>query len=190
MNYFVVSDTHGHLEKAYDMFRVLSDMTPDGKPFDAVIHCGDFERDGATIGERLGLPAFSVNGNCDRASEKLFLVLDSPAGSILVSHGHREGVHYDMSSILYRAEEQDCSCICYGHTHVPEFQDYGGILVVNPGSPVLPRDGTGGSCAILCSTEEGFDGGIYYYDNLCGRKERKKAQGGFLRNIVNFSDSL
>ena len=45
MNIFVISDTHGHLEKTYEMFQKLSSMTPDGKPFDRIIHCGDHDRD-------------------------------------------------------------------------------------------------------------------------------------------------
>ena len=34
MNILVISDTHGHLEKVYDMYEKLKDMTTDGKPID------------------------------------------------------------------------------------------------------------------------------------------------------------
>lgn len=190
MNILVVSDTHGHLEKVYDMYEKLKDHTLDGKPIDRIIHCGDYKRDGEAIGNELALPVLAVEGNCDSWRNSSHSVLETPFGNVLVTHGHLQSVDYDIQSLLYLAEENDCICACYGHTHVPVFEEYSGIWVLNPGSPSLPRDGTLGSCALLNLSEHGVDGGIYYYEHLCGRVEKKKSAGGFLRSIVNYSDRL
>ncbi|MDD6299066.1 metallophosphoesterase family protein [Hornefia butyriciproducens] len=188
MNFFVISDTHGHLEKVYDMFDRLSEMTIDGKPVDMILHCGDHLRDGEIIGERLAVPAVSVAGNCDGCRKRDFRVVPSPDGNILITHGHMEGVDYDLSTLRYLAQENGCRAACFGHTHVPVFEDIGGVLMINPGSLTFPRDGTTGSCALLNATENGFDGGIYYYEHLFGGKDRKKSRGGFLRGMINYSD--
>jgi putative phosphoesterase len=37
----------------------------------------------------------------------------------------------------------------FGHTHVPLLQADGELLVVNPGSMSLPRQGSKPSCAVL-----------------------------------------
>ncbi len=190
MNFFITSDTHGHLEKVYDMYDKLKDMTIDGKPIDGLIHCGDNKRDGETLGERLGLPAWSVAGNCDGGMRKDIGIVSTPWCSILVTHGHMQGVDWDLSSLTYLAEEKDCSIACFGHTHVPVFEKVGKITVVNPGSLSFPRDGTGGSCALLNVTDKGCDGGIYYYDNLFGSRKKKHARGGFLRSVINYSDGF
>ena len=188
MNFLVVSDTHGHLEKVYDMYDKLSEMTLDGKPIDKIIHCGDYMRDGASIGDYLALPAISVTGNCDGGRERDYKVTEACGHRILVTHGHMEGVDYDPARLCYLAEENDCDIACFGHTHVPVFQKEGEIWLLNPGSLTFPRDGTEGSCALLNVTEDHVDGGIYYYENLFGQKKRKKNAGGFLRGMINYSD--
>lgn len=188
MNFFVISDTHGHLEKTYDIFEKLKNLTTDGEPIDMILHCGDYKRDGISIGEKLGIPSISVEGNCDGSRARDFKIVNSPAGNILVTHGHMEGVNYDVSTALYLAEENHCVALCYGHTHIPHFENYNGIYLINPGSITSPRDGTEGSCALINATEKGIDGGIYYYHNFFQNTKRKKNSGGFLRGIVNYSD--
>ena len=62
MNFLVISDTHGHLEKVYDMYERLKDMTPDGKKIDEIIHCGDFSRDAQSIRDYLGISVTFLTG--------------------------------------------------------------------------------------------------------------------------------
>ena len=188
MNIFVISDTHGHLEKTYEMFRKLSSMTPDGKPFDRIIHCGDHDRDARSIGDYLGLPTIAVPGNCDFGGREDFQVVQTEFGNILVTHGHFQKVDWDTRLLTYLAQENDCRIACFGHTHRPYFQKDGGVLCVNPGSLTSPRDGTLGSCAILTLDQRGADGGIYYYEHIVGSKKKKTSRGGFLRGMVNYSD--
>lgn len=190
MNILVISDTHGHLEKVYDMYEKLKDMTTDGKPIDQIIHCGDYQRDGEAIGDELALPVTAVTGNCDGCRSRAFNILETPYGNVLVTHGHRESVNYDLETLYYLTQENECICACFGHTHVPVFETVPPITMINPGSLTFPRDGTMGSCALLNLSERGVDGGIYYYEHVCGPVEKKKSAGGFLRRMMNYSDHL
>jgi phosphoesterase, MJ0936 family len=184
MNIFVISDTHGHLEKAYDMYNKISQTDK----IDAIIHCGDYQRDGGLVESTLGIPVTSVQGNCDGTRQRDFKVVETPAGKILVTHGHIENVDYNYNNLLYLAQENDCICVCFGHTHFPVIEKEQGITLVNPGSLTFPRDGTNGSCALLHLTENLVDGLIIYYDESFGNNKKKKARGGYLRGLLNYSD--
>ena len=88
MNILVVSDTHGAIDQAEEMYRRLSE----GMTVDALIHCGDHYADALKLGERLGLPVTCVHGNCDGQMTREVQVLETPAGRIAVTHGHTENV--------------------------------------------------------------------------------------------------
>lgn len=181
MKILVISDTHGHLEKVYQVYEKLNDI-------DMIIHCGDYQRDGYDLEDTLGVRVVAVKGNCDGAGSRDFEIVETPAGSILVVHGHGQGAGYDNSRLLYLAEENDCIAVCYGHTHVPvnEYED--GIYIINPGSLALPRDGSNGSYAIIRSIDEDFYSNIVYYDTVFPPKTGKKVKGGFIRGMLNYSD--
>ena len=182
MKILLISDTHGKLDKVYQVYEKLNNI-------DMIIHCGDYKRDGETLEDTLGVPVVAVKGNCDGALKSDFEIVDTPCGKILVTHGHMEGVNYDYNNILYAAEEEDCIAACFGHTHVPFYEDFNGIYLINPGSLSQPRDGSNGSYAILHCTEEDFYGSIVYYDTICGAgNKKKKQQGGYLRGLLNYSD--
>ena len=184
MNIFVISDTHGHLEKAYDMYNKISE-TDD---IDMIIHCGDYQRDAGLVEQTLAVPTISVKGNCDGSRGRDIRVIETPAGNVLVTHGHMERVEWDYNNLLYLAEENDCIAACFGHTHIPVFEKYNGITLVNPGSLTFPRDSSKGSCALLHLTEDVVDGLILYYDESYGNSNKKKAHGGYLRGLLNYSD--
>lgn len=188
MNFLVISDTHGHLEKVYDMYERLKDMTPDGKKIDEIIHCGDFSRDAQSIGDYLGTSVTFAEGNCDGCSSRNFKVKKTPYGNILITHGHMERVDYGTDILSYLAMENNCIAVCFGHTHIPLFKIESDILMLNPGSLTYPRDNTDGSCAVLNLTDKGVDGGIFYYHHILGSCRKKKSQGGILRSMINYSD--
>jgi putative phosphoesterase len=188
MNIFVTSDTHGHLEKTYEMFEKLSGLTADGERIDKIIHCGDYQRDAGSIEGYLATPVISAAGNCDGQRGRDFKICKTPYGSILVTHGHTEGVDSDYSRLVYLAQENDCFAACFGHTHIPVYDEYAGITLINPGSLTFPRDGTAGSCALINATEDDFSVAIYYYANFFDNKDKKKSRGGFLRGMINYSD--
>jgi hypothetical protein len=65
---------------------------------------------------------------------------------IMLVHG--DGFH-TLYQLIDRARENRCSAVLFGHTHVPLLQADGEVLVVNPGSISLPRQGNKPSCALL-----------------------------------------
>lgn len=185
MKILVISDTHGKINKAVKLFEKLRNI-------DAIIHCGDYGRDGELLGEAMGLPVFSVSGNCDSDSNiPKEIEVETPYGNILVVHGNSLGVSYDTNRLLYKTEEAGCVAACFGHTHIPFYHEFNGIYVMNPGSLTYPRDNTQGSYGIIHATEKDFHGSIVYYETIFGfgkSNKSSKASGGFIRGLLNHSD--
>ena len=199
MKIFVTSDTHGDLSNVLEMYEAITSQNilpgiPHVDRFDFLIHCGDYKKDAAELGRILGRPVVSVLGNCDGSWSSDFDVLDTPAGSIAVTHGHVEDAGYTHAGLYSLAEEQGCNCICYGHTHIPVNEEENGYLVINPGSPSRPLDGTMGSCAVLTADESGYSCELVFYEDMKEAKKKAKGEaapkktGGFLRKIFNYSD--
>ena len=95
--------------------------------------------------------------------ERDFKIIETPAGRILVTHGHMESVKYSLQNLLYLAREQNCIAVCYGHTHQAANEEADGIRLINPGSTTKPRDGSRGSCAIIVATEKAFSASVVYF---------------------------
>lgn len=183
MKILLLSDTHGDLSKVYEIYEKLNNI-------DCIIHCGDYQKDAYELEDHLGVPVVSVKGNCDGARLLDHQIVETPYGNILVTHGHLENAGYDYNQLLYAAEAKDCFAVCFGHTHVPMCEDFSGLHLINPGSLSRPRDGSNGSYAILRCSEDDFFANIIYYDTVCGpqTKKNKKVKGGFLRDMLNYSD--
>lgn len=211
MKILLLSDTHGDLSKALTVCQKL-------KNIDLIIHCGDYQDDAHQLEEELGIPVVSVGGNCDHAPKEDKEIVETPYGNLLVTHGHYEMVGYSYQKLLYLAEERDCIAVCFGHTHVAYCEEFDGIRLINPGSLTSPRDGSGGTYAVIHSSEEEFYANIVRYDTVfkdadSGKstsgnggskadgskgdsskggnppvKPKAKVQGGFLRGLLNYSD--
>ena len=184
MKILLLSDTHGNLDKVYEIYEKLTGI-------DLIIHCGDYQKDAHQLEDTLGIPVISVKGNCDRCQQTDRAFVDTPYGRIMVTHGHMESCKTNYNQLLYAAEEAGCIAVCFGHTHRPVCENFSGIHLINPGSLSQPRDGTNGSYAILRSTREDFYANIIYYDTVCGpqtKKKEKNVKGGFLRGLLNYSD--
>lgn len=183
MKILLLSDTHGDLTKVYEIYEKLNNI-------DLIIHCGDYQKDAFDLEDHLGVPVVSVKGNCDGSRTPDHKIVETPYGNLLITHGHLENAGYDYNLLLYAAEAADCFATCFGHTHVPMCEDFDGIHLINPGSLSRPRDGSNGSYAILRCTEEDFYANIIYYDTVCGpqTKKKKSVKGGFLRDMLNYSD--
>ena len=217
MNIFITSDTHGDLTNVLEMYDVItSENTPEGVPhfdnFDCLIHCGDYKKDAYELSKKLGLDVYCAFGNCDGCWSPDFDIVDTDAGSIVVTHGHMEDINNTHEHLYELAEDQGCNCICYGHSHIPVFDEENGYMVINPGSPSRPLDGTDGSCAVLTADENGYRGVLVYYSDVKAalaeeskvrheeaaekaeespapsQSKKKKNYGGFLRKIFNYSD--
>ena len=158
MRIFVVSDTHGNLKNAIALY----DRVTANNPVDCIIHCGDFRSDGVRLGEIYGQTVYAVHGNCDGGWDEEFKVVETPAGKILVIHGHVEDVKFSLDNAYYLARREQCTAVCFGHTHKPVIKEQDGILFVNPGTASLPKYGAKCSAAVVTATEEGFTASTVY----------------------------
>ena len=159
MRIFVVSDTHGDLKKAIELY----DRALQGGPVDFIIHCGDFYSDGLRLAQMCGQRVYAVHGNCDGGWGEEFRIAETPAGKILVIHGHNEDVGFSLDNTAYLAQREKCAAVCFGHTHRSLIHEHNGILFVNPGSTRRPREmGSKGSAAVVTAEESGFAASILY----------------------------
>ena len=190
MNILIFSDTHGQVDRAKEM----ADRLSAGIRFDLLIHCGDVVQDAEALGILTGIPVVSAPGNCDGAYGRDFRIVETPAGRLLVTHGHAEHIDRGTAGLLYLTEEQDCRAVCFGHTHVGVVTEEDGITLINPGSLNRPRGGSKPTCAVLVADERGFHAALVPYgasdtpDTPAPPAKKKKARGGYLRSLMNWSD--
>ncbi|MDO4485250.1 MAG: metallophosphoesterase [Bacillota bacterium] len=180
MKILVIGDTHGKLDKVRDIFPKLRNI-------DLIAHTGDHFSDGEALGREFNIPVIAVKGNCDGGSSGDFEIIDTEYGNILLTHGHMEHVSYQLTSLMYKAMENNCKGAFFGHTHCALIDECNGIHFVNPGSLTRPRDGSDGSYAIVRTSEDSFEASVVYYSTIMGTG-RKKTEAGYLRNLLNYSD--
>lgn len=149
----IISDTHGGFEDTVQALEELKDA-------EQICHIGDV----LYHGPRNDLPAsynpkelseflkkrsdiMYVRGNCDADVDEMVLEKDLSTKSRVVSfdgfkfyviHGYEE----TEEERIHRAKEQGCHVVVSGHTHVKVLEKKDGIIVLNPGSTTLPKDGT------------------------------------------------
>jgi hypothetical protein len=108
---------------------------------DLIVHAGDLVA--ASFLDELrsiGPPVAAVFGNMDAPELKLLLpkehVVDADGARIGMVHigGPRAGREARLA-----ARFPDCSAVVYGHTHVPQVDEVGGVWILNPGSPTERR---------------------------------------------------
>lgn len=159
MKLYVISDTHGRINKALNVYTKLDSI-------DLIIHLGDMERDARRISEATGKTVISVIGNNEFTNEKEdFRILETEYGNLLLTHGHKQKVKRDLQNLYYRTVELDCKAVLFGHTHEPFFTEINGIYLLNPGSLTVPKDGTAGSYAIINTSVGDFSASIIYYNS-------------------------
>ena len=157
MKLFVISDTHGKIDKALAVYEKLHSI-------DLIIHLGDLVSDAVKISGFTGKAMVNVKGNNDFAySTEDFRILETEYGNLLLTHGHKQNVKHSLHNLLYRTEELNCKAALFGHTHVPAFIESNGIYLLNPGSLTFPNDGTSGSYAIVNTSKNDFSASIVYY---------------------------
>lgn len=143
MKVCAISDTHG---SAFAIRRALEAA----KDADCFIHLGDTVRDARSLEALTGKPVYFVRGNCDAASDAdSERVLTLCGARLLITHGHNYSVSASTINLAYRAEELGCSAALFGHTHMSLIEASGPLLIINPGSPALPRGGMKPSIAVL-----------------------------------------
>lgn len=168
MKILVLSDSHGRMENAKAVLQKLE------KQINMVFHLGDHDQDAMALQSIFSsLPFHYVRGNNDYGrdtpSHKLVL---AQGKRILLTHGHKERVHYNLNTIAYWGEEQGADAVVFGHTHVPFHDDNGRVYLFNPGSISLPRDGLTPTFGIITIENARIEGAVMEYDQGEIRRRR------------------
>ncbi|MTI96751.1 MAG: phosphodiesterase [Firmicutes bacterium] len=152
MRTLIISDTHGSLsawKKAWDLAGNV----------EQVIHAGDVLYHGprnplpagydpaglAAELHNLETPLTWVRGNCDADVDLMVVGKGSPPASklninrhkVLIVHGHQP-----------LPADADYDLIISGHTHLPVLERKDGKVLLNPGSPALPKENNPPSIAV------------------------------------------
>lgn len=141
MKILVVSDSHA----AYSFMRRCIEYTAP----DAIIHLGDYYRDGETIAEEYPrIPVYQVPGNCDRnrgyIPDPEIRILELAGVRLYLTHGHRHQVKSTLVRLIADARAASAQAVLFGHTHSAMIQREEDLLILNPGAASW-----GGSAAIL-----------------------------------------
>lgn len=149
----IVSDTHGSLTAFKKALEALG-------PCDFILHAGDIlyhgprnplpegydPRELAQTINRLEIPFIAAAGNCDAPIDQV--LIDFPIQApyalfcteklrVLINHGHEKSVE----ELVDLASKWRMDILVTGHTHVKRLERKNGLLIVNPGSCSLPKDG-------------------------------------------------
>jgi putative phosphoesterase len=162
----VVSDTHGD---AACFETLLGAVFRDA---DMIIHAGDILYHGprnpvvagynpgrlAEILNGYGRPILFARGNCDADVDQLmlewpiqspYLFADTGLGRIIACHGET----LDRDKMLNIARRYKADIFISGHTHIPLLERVGGAVLLNPGSPSLPKGEGVAACAVITAGE-------------------------------------
>ena len=133
----LISDTHipdrgkELPENVYDAF----------KNVDLILHAGDLTS--LKVIEMLKdiAPVVVVQGNMDRARG-----IDLPKACVIEAEDLKIGIVHgevyprgDTQQLIYLAQELNVDILVSGHSHQPKIEQKEGILLLNPGSPIVPR---------------------------------------------------
>lgn len=147
-----ISDTHGSLTNTLKALDILSDC-------EVIIHLGDVLNHGPrntlpegydTIELTKVLKArdniYYVKGNCDCDADMMVTGKDisNKLGifkfedlRIYAVHGHEESMDERFMAAKFYASD----IVAFGHTHEKVLDVHEGVLILNPGSTSIPRDG-------------------------------------------------
>ena len=178
MRIYVISDTHGKIDKAIEIYHTLTEI-------DLIVHLGDHWNDAKRMKEQLNVPLIGVKGNMDGSfTREGYHILETDFGKIFLSHGHMESVKQSYENIMYKAESLQCRAAFFGHTHIPLFHEAEGFYLLNPGSLSLPVGGRRSSYAVVTVTQDSFAASILYVDV----QQSRKTESGTIKNMLNDSD--
>ena len=106
-----------------------------------ILHAGDLTSPKVLEELEKIAPVMAVQGNMDRANG-----IDLPKAKIIEVEGLKIGVIHgevypraDSDQLLYLAKELNVDILVSGHSHQPKIEQKEGILLLNPGSPIVPR---------------------------------------------------
>ena len=133
----LISDTHipDRANKIPD--KVLSSF----ENVDLIIHAGDLTTMDVIDDLEKTAPVMAVQGNMDRVAG-----INLPKARVIDAEGVKIGVVHgevyprgDTQQLLYLAKQLDVNILVSGHSHQPKIEQVEDVLLLNPGSPVVPR---------------------------------------------------
>jgi len=181
MKLLIASDTHGslsatrHIMESFkrenaDYFVFLGDVMYHGprNPLPDEYQPAEVAKLLNTVKEKI----IAVRGNCD--SEVDQMLLDFPitaeyqnipltTGKLFATHGHIFDPTPSLTEIPASVTQGDI--FAFGHIHLPILEmNEAGVLILNPGSAALPKEGHPPTYAIITEDKveiKTFDGNIY-----------------------------
>ena len=129
MKILVFSDSHGD--------RQTMVLAAEAHRPDASFHLGDCWRDAEELEYAFpDTPLYQVPGNCDWGMADLpdVKLVSLDGVKFMLCHGHTFGVKGGYSAAVNRARDAGADVLLCGHTHIPRYEDYGGLQLLNPGS--------------------------------------------------------
>lgn len=147
----VISDTHGNINAFRRALELFGDV-------DMIVHAGDVlyhpPRLGCSDGydipafvevlNGLDVPVVMAQGNCDpqvyeelleMPSQSPFAYVTRDDVRIVANHGHL----LTREAMIDLGRRYKADYFISGHTHVPVLDDVGGLVLMNPGSPAIPK---------------------------------------------------
>ncbi|WP_414468284.1 metallophosphoesterase [Methanobacterium sp. ACI-7] len=133
----VISDTHIH-ERASQIPEIIFDIFKD---VDMILHAGDLVS--LEVLEKLEkiAPTKCSQGNMDKAyGVKLPESITMEIEGIKIGLNHGEVYpRGDTQQLKYKAMEMGVEVLITGHTHWSFIKEVNNVLLLNPGSPTVPR---------------------------------------------------
>ena len=146
MRIAVISDTHLHFPTEPLLHLYEAHMAH----ADALLHLGDVTGE-ATLAFFLNHPRFfGVAGNMDEqgVADHLPAMRKVELGGLVMGMAHGRGFGHDPGPALVRHFGAGTDLVLFGHTHVFQWTEHQGALLLNPGSATSPRRG-GPTMAVL-----------------------------------------
>lgn len=133
----LISDTH-----IPDRAKVLPQKVLDSfKDVDLILHAGDLTSPKVIEELEQLAPVMAIQGNMDRVNG-----IDLPKAKVIEAEGLKIGLIHgevypraDSDQLLYLAKELNVDILVSGHSHQPKIEQKEGKLLLNPGSPIVPR---------------------------------------------------
>ena len=133
----LISDTHipdRAKEIPEKVFEAFSEV-------DLIMHAGDLTSPKVIDDLEQIAPVMAIQGNMDRSKG-----IDLPAAKVIEAEGLKIGIVHgevypraDTQQLVYLAKELDVDILVSGHSHQPKIEQTDGVLLLNPGSPIVPR---------------------------------------------------
>ena len=108
---------------------------------DLILHAGDLTSINVIHELSEIAPVLAVQGNMDRATGiKLNATETIEVEGLKIGIAHGEVYpRGDTQQLVYLAKELGADILVTGHSHQPKIEQTDGVLLLNPGSPVVPR---------------------------------------------------